>query len=77
MPSKIKSLVVLSARERTQSRGDCVIASRLNTAIVRRVSVDQLDPGSVEQTIEVSGLAAITTEQTMRAEDPKVARLCE
>src|SRR5260370_33572517 len=68
----METLVRGGSLEGTASGGDCVVGTRLTTNSVRRIGIDQVDGRPVKQAIHVLGLAAVTAEQTVLSEQPKV-----
>ena len=68
-------VAVAVARNGTQAGGDGVVRPRLDLHVVRRVGVDQVDGGAVEQPVHVLGLAGVAAQQAVLAEEPQVAGL--
>src|SRR5262249_56622284 len=57
MPRQIEFLMVLHACEGADAGGDGIVRARLDFYAIRRVSVDQVDLGPVEQAVHVLRLA--------------------
>jgi hypothetical protein len=70
-------LLVVCRLERGQAGSDGVVRPRLDLHVVRRVGVDQVDAGAIEQAVDVLGLGAVAAEQAMVAQDPQIAGACD
>ena len=74
MIRQVERLVMMGARERTQSGCDCVVTPRLNLDVVRRVGNDQINCGAVKQAVDVLSPGRIATQESMIAQNPQIAR---
>jgi hypothetical protein len=71
----IELLVVRRAGEGAEAGGNSVVRPRLDIHSIRRIGVDQVNRGAVEQAIHVLGLGAIAAQQAVLTEEPQVAGL--
>jgi len=74
MPSQIQDLMVLNAFEGAEPGSDSIVGTRFDSDIEWRIGVNQVDRGTVQQTIHIFGPATVTAQQAIATEEPKISR---
>jgi hypothetical protein len=72
-PVNVEALMVLQARERRKPGGDGVVRARLDSHIIRRVGVDQIDRRAFHQALHIFATRRISAQQAVIAQDPQIA----
>jgi len=69
----IKALVMLEIGERRQPSGDRVIRTWLDSDVVGRIGVDEIDRLTLHQAVHIFRAGRIPTQQPMVTENPQIA----